>query len=47
MHAGKDPTCSDNYRLIVLAPTLKVLEWCILLEYGDSFSIHLNSSIWL
>ena len=36
---GKDPTCSDNYRPIALAPTLsKVLEWCILLIYGDSFS---------
>ena len=32
-------TCSDNYRPIALAPTLsKVLEWCILLIYGDSFS---------
>jgi len=36
---GKDPTCSDNYRPIALAPTLsKVLEWCILFQYGDSFS---------
>ena len=36
---GKDPTCSDNYGPIALAPTLsKVLEWCILLIYGDSFS---------
>ena len=36
---GKDPTCSDNYRPIALAPILsKVLEWCILLIYGDSFS---------
>ena len=36
---GKDPTCSDNYRPIALAPKLsKVLEWCILLIYGDSFS---------
>ena len=36
---GKDPTYSDNYRPIALAPTLsKVLEWCILFQYGDSFS---------
>ena len=36
---GKDLTCSDNYRPSALAPTLsKVLEWCILLRYGDSFS---------
>ena len=36
---GKDPTCSDNYRPIALAPTLSnILEWCILLIYGDSFS---------
>ena len=36
---GKDPTCSDNYRPIALAPTSsKVLERCILLIYGDSFS---------
>ena len=36
---GKDPTCSDNYRPIALAPTLsKVLEWCILLTYESSFS---------
>ena len=39
---GKDPTCSDNYRPIALAPTLsKVLKWCILLKYGDSFSTSL------
>ena len=36
---GKDPTCSDNYRPIALASTLsKVLECCILLISGDSFS---------
>jgi len=36
---GKNPTCSDNYRPIALAPTLsKVLKWCILLKYEDSFS---------
>ena len=36
---GKDPTCSDNYRPIALAPTLsKVLEWCILLTYEGYFS---------
>ena len=36
---GKDPTSPDNYRPIALAPTSsKVLEWCIVLIYGDSFS---------
>ena len=29
---GKDLTCSDNYKPIAVAPTLRVvLEWCILL----------------
>ena len=36
---GKDPAISDNYRPIALCPTLsKVLEWCILFNYGSSFS---------
>ena len=40
--SGKDPTCSDNYRPIALAPTLsKVLEWCILLIYRNSLSTSL------
>ena len=33
---GKDPSRSDNYRPIALAPNLsKVLEWSILLQYGS------------
>lgn len=36
---GKDPTVSDSYRPIALCPTLsKVLQWCILLTYGNAFS---------
>ena len=36
---GKDPFCSDNYRPIVLVPTLsKILEWCILIAYHSAFS---------
>ena len=35
---NKDPSSSDNYRPIALAPTLsKALEWCILLSYPDLF----------
>ena len=33
---SRDPTKADNYRPIALASTLsKVLEWCILFEYGE------------
>ena len=36
---GKDPSSSDNYRPIALAPTLsKILEWCILIAYHSAFS---------
>ena len=36
---GKDPSLSDNYRPIALAPNLsKVLEWCILLQFGSYLS---------
>ena len=36
---GKDPSQSDNYRAIALAPNLsKVLEWSILLQYGSYLS---------
>ena len=36
---GKDPTCSDNYRPIALAPNLsKVLEWSVPLQYGSYLS---------
>ena len=36
----KDPTLSDSYRSIALAPTLsKILEWCILLQYSEYFAI--------
>ena len=35
---NKDPSLSDNYRPIALAPTLsKALEWCIFLSYPDHF----------
>ena len=35
---GKDPTDSDSYRAIALAPTLsKVFEWCILIQYKFAF----------
>ena len=37
--ANKDPTLSDNYRPISLAPTLsKGLEWCILLQFPQYFA---------
>ena len=36
---NKDPTLSDNYRPVALAPTLsKALEWYILLSYTSYFS---------
>ena len=36
---GKDPSDSDNYRAIALAPTLsKVFEWCLLLDNISAFS---------
>ena len=36
---GKDPSRSDNYRPITLAPNLsKVLEWSILLQFATTFS---------
>ena len=36
---NKDPTLSDNYHPVVLAPTLsKALEWCILLNYSGYFT---------
>ena len=38
LKGNKDPSSSDNYRPIALAPTLsKALEWCILLSYPDHF----------
>ena len=37
--ANKDPTLSDNYHPISLAPTLsKALEWCILLQFPQYFA---------
>ena len=37
--ANKDPTNSDNYRPISLAPALsKALEWCILLQFPQYFA---------
>ena len=41
---GKDPSNSDNYRPIALAPTLsKVFELCILNEYRSAFLLpHFN-----
>ena len=36
---GKDPSDSDSYRPIALAPTLsKVFEWCILIDHRSSFA---------
>ena len=36
---NKDPTLSDNFRSVALAPTLsKALEWCILLNYSGYFT---------
>ena len=36
---GKDPSQSDNYRAIALAPNLsQVLEWSMLLQYGSYLS---------
>ena len=35
---GKDPSCSDNYCPIALAPTLsKVFEWCLLFKFQSCF----------
>ena len=35
---GKDPSDSDSYRPIALAPTLsKIFEWCILIDHGAAF----------
>ena len=43
---GKDPSCSDNYHPIALAPTLsEVFEWCLLFKFQSSqhlFSLGLN-----
>ena len=37
--SGKDPSQSDNYRPTALAPNpSKVLEWCILLQFGSYLS---------
>ena len=34
----KDPTSSENYRPIALAPILsKILEWCILIQFNNYF----------
>ena len=36
---GKDPSNSDSYRPIALAPTLsKLFEWCILIEHKPAFA---------
>ena len=36
---GKDPSNSDSYRPIALAPTLsKLFEWCILIEHKIVFA---------
>ena len=36
---GKDPSVSDNYRPIALAPTLsKIFEWCLLIMYRHAFA---------
>ena len=43
---GKDPSCSDNYRPIALAPTLsKVFEWCLLLI--SVLLRNIFSSVWV
>ena len=35
---GKDPSDSDSYRPIALAPTLsKIFEWCILIDHRSAF----------
>ena len=37
--SGKDPSSSESYRAIALAPTLsKALEWCLLLQFLHQFS---------
>ena len=39
LKSNKDPTSSDNYQPIALAPNLsKILEWCILQRYGNFLS---------
>ena len=39
----KDPSMSENYHPIALAPTLsKVLEWCVLTQYSSS---HMNCGL--
>ena len=44
---GKDPSSSDNYRPIALAPTLsKVFEWCLLFEFQSCF-YYIFTAVWL
>ena len=44
---GKDPSSSDNYRPIALAPTLsKVFEWCLLFEFQSCFC-YIFTAVWL